>query len=141
MKAIRAIIMDSFGSIVNSQEFISLNADSDAASWIAAQDIPDGGSSATQDFTEDYEIGISLKAQSWGAKVMAKIRNINAAKNMDEAALLALLADSDAANIERLLWGGALATAKALIQAYSGSAYDSNDKAALVAIIDQSGLV
>jgi hypothetical protein len=42
--------------------------------------------------------------------------------------------------IERLLWNGSLKTAKSMIQDYSGVAFNSSDKASVIAILDASGL-
>jgi len=44
-------------------------------------------------------------------------------------------------SIERAAWRGNLTTLKGLIQSYSGSYYTADEKIALVALIDASGLV
>lgn len=94
----------------------------------------------TADLQQKEALDAAKARQLIGADVLAKLAVLNAAKNMDQNALLQLLADTEAAIIERLLWGGALGTAKTMIQAYTGSLYDEADKAALIKMIDDSGL-
>lgn len=100
---------------------------------------------AYEDVSAEYAEASAMAAaeakQAVGARVMAKVRAINEVKDFDEATRNAMLADASLAAVERLLWMGALVDAKALIQAMGTTYYSADDKAALVAIIDDSGLI
>ena len=86
-----------------------------------------------------------LKAQEQGAQIIAQIYAINEANmssgTLTNAHFAAMLADTNLANIERLLWSGSLVTALALINAlpspnpYFSSANIASIVAALTAAV------
>ena len=94
---------------------------------------------------QDDAVNLRIKKQGFGSLFMAKVIELNVAKfsagqltqtdrvNMDLNATLQ--------SIERAAWRGNLTTLKGLIQSYSGSYYTADEKIALVALIDASGLV
>lgn len=89
----------------------------------------------TAQVAEERKLQLRLAKQSFGALMIAKITELNNSKNLTQEQLGALLADMNAAAIERLLWSGSLTFAKAAIAGYSGL-YSTEEKAALVAEID-----
>ncbi len=70
------------------------------------------------------------KKQDFGAFLIAKITELNTSKGLDQAGLSSLLADANAATIERLLWSGSLEFAQAAILAYPGNLYTTQEKQA-----------
>lgn len=107
--------------------------------------IPDQYEIITEDITIEYQkevkIKDGLKAQDVGAKVIAKVWAINESRNLDIPTLELMLADQNLANIERLLWNGSLKTAKILIQNLNNVFFSQDEKAEVLAIINDSGLV
>lgn len=86
-----------------------------------------------------------LEAQSIGAMAVAQVYVINeqkfAAGTLSPTDFQAILADQTLAQIERLLYNGSLNTAKAMIQAYVSPYFSAQDKATVIAILDNSGLL
>jgi hypothetical protein len=86
-----------------------------------------------------------LEAQSVGAMAVAQVYVLNEAKfaagTLTTQDFQTILADTTLQTIERLLWNGSLATAKAMIQAYSSPYFSADDIASVVAILDNSGLI
>lgn len=79
----------------------------------------------------------ALLAQAIGSEIIAKVWTINETKTLTQAEFLAIIADEDLARIERLLKSGSLKTAKALIQAYQGTAFSASEKTEILNIIEQ----
>lgn len=86
-----------------------------------------------------------LQAQAVGATAVAQVYALNEAKftagTLTTQDFQVILADATLQMIERLLWNGSLATAKAMIQAYNSPYFTADDIASVVAIIDNSGLL
>lgn len=86
-----------------------------------------------------------LQCQTVGATCVAQVYALNEAKftagTLTTQDFQTILADQTLLTIERLLWNGSLATAKAMIQAYTSPYFTSDDIASIVAIIDGSGLL
>lgn len=101
------------------------------------------------DVTAEYQaqqlLDNGLRAQAVGAMVVAKVWAINEAKlsagTLNDSNFQAILADATLQQIERLLWNGSLKTAKTMISAYSSPAFSTDEKASIIAIIDDSGLI
>lgn len=82
----------------------------------------------------------SIEAIGIGASILAHIRHINVKKNMTDQQFLAMIADTDLAFIERLLWLGSFETAKLFIQAYAGSHFTQAEKDSIIALVDEAVL-
>ena len=80
----------------------------------------------------------SVLAVQLGAEIMAEIRHINVMKNMDAATFTALMNDTYLEKLERHLWSGSFQTAKAMVNAYTGTHYTSEDKTAILALLDSA---
>lgn len=95
-----------------------------------------------EDITEQIEKEKALEksklAIALGADLVAEIRVLNIAKNMDAQTYLALIQDQALAAIERLLWVGSFETAKVYIQAYEGPFYTSEEKTFIINLIDSA---
>lgn len=93
-------------------------------------------SDITEIVAEQEKIQRRVAKQDVGAQVIAIATEINASKNYTPQQLQALLADTGLFAIERLAWSGSLDLLKQAILNYSGSFYDSADKAKLIKPID-----
>lgn len=83
---------------------------------------------------EQQAIQDALAAQAKGAEIIAAIYALNTAKNITAMELQTLMADSTWQMIERLLWAGALDTAKTMVQGYTNTFYTDADKAQILAL-------
>jgi hypothetical protein len=90
----------------------------------------------TSEIEEQNKIDRRLAKQEVGAKVIAMVTEINSSKNYSASQLQALLNDTGLFAIERLAWSGSLDLLKQSIIAYSGPFYTPDDKAKLIACID-----
>ena len=88
---------------------------------------------------------LALQCQAVGAKCIARVAVINNAKfaagTLTIEQVQAMASDPTLIAINTLLQTGALATAKAMMEAYTGAYYTSADIAQIVAVITASGLV
>lgn len=79
--------------------------------------------------------------QELGANVIAKVYSINESKNITPEVFAAMIADATLERIERMLWTGSLRTAKLMIQSLDTTYFTAQEKAEIVAMIDNSGLI
>lgn len=81
----------------------------------------------------------AMNNQSLGAWVIARVAAVNESKlsagSMTQQQFMALLADQNMANIERLLWNGSLVTAKAMISALDHTYYSAPEIASILAML------
>lgn len=73
-------------------------------------------------------IEYGLKAQNFGALMIAKVNAINEAKNLNSTQFNALLADQTLQNIERALWNGSMRTALALVNTLDNTFFTLEEK-------------
>lgn len=94
---------------------------------------------------KDDLVNLRIAKQNFGSKFLATVVELNVSKfvagSLTQSDLTAMDTDASLQAMERAAWRGNLTTLKALMQAYSGSYYTAPEKAALVALIDNSGLV
>lgn len=93
-------------------------------------------SDITAEIAAQKAIEYRLAKQDFGALLLAKITNLNSAKQLTQQQLNELLTDPTAMVIERLLWTGSLDFAKTAILGYQGTLYSSQEKQAFAAEID-----
>lgn len=74
------------------------------------------------------------EAQAKGAEIIAYVWAINDSKAMTIEQIQAFVQDVQLQQIERLLWMGALQTAKSVIEAYNNPFYTAEEKAAILAM-------
>lgn len=77
-----------------------------------------------------------LASQNVGSQVVAMVYAINESKSISSAAMQELLSDPQIATIERLLWAGALATARDLILSLDSTYFTETEKGSIVSFID-----
>lgn len=97
-------------------------------------------SDITDKYNQQQEIRKGLLAQQIGATVIAKVWAINESKNIDAQTFNDLISDSTLQIIERLLWNGSLKTAKSLIQNLNSNFFTDQEKASIIAVIDDSAV-
>jgi hypothetical protein len=139
-----------FKAQLSSDEYASKTAETDVGpNGEPLQDplvtIPDQFVIAQSDISAQVAHDIAVEkgkaCQDFGAKVIATVWALNEGKNLSSTDFQAILADATLATVERLLWSGSLKTARAVIASYSGTAFSAAEKAAVLAMIDGSGLV
>jgi hypothetical protein len=106
--------------------------------------IPAQWNFSVEDITAQHQIETkvknALKAQEVGAKIIARVWAINESKQLNAQSFNALMNDASLSRIERLLWTGSLKTAKILITSLDDTYFSADEKAEILAMIDNSGL-
>jgi hypothetical protein len=83
---------------------------------------------------DELAVLAGLQAQAKGAEIIAAIYALNDSKNVTSAEIQTLMADATWHMIERLLWAGAIETAKGIIQGYTNAFYTDADKVKILAL-------
>lgn len=94
----------------------------------------------TADGEQGRQIALRRQKQDIGANVIALVAVINDSKNYGLTDFQAMLSDPTLSMIKELLYAGGLGAAKQMILASNDKWFTDADKAALVKLIDDSGL-
>lgn len=95
----------------------------------------------TAEATLEAALALRQQKEEIGDRVIRMVQVINGQKNLSLAEYQAMLTDPTLNLIKELLRTGALAEAKGLMQSYDSVLFTDQDKATLIKVIDDSGLV
>lgn len=77
-----------------------------------------------------------MQAQNFGAQVVAAVYALNEGASISQAQLEAMMADATLATVERLLWNGSLATARALIAGMPNTFFTADQITSILTLLD-----